>query len=108
MSNPQFNYDDIEKARGILGLDKEVTILQVKERYYELSKRYHPDSCQEDKIGAQEKFKEITWAYTVLNEYISGYRVSFHRADVKKMSVDAITYRHLKQFYDDWWGKLEM
>ncbi|MBN2483932.1 MAG: J domain-containing protein [Candidatus Omnitrophica bacterium] len=104
----QFNYDDIERARNILGLEKEVTILEVKERYYELSKQFHPDQCVENKKQAEAKFKEVTWAYTTLNEYISAYRVSFNREDVKKMSVDAMTYRHLKQFYDDWWGKIDM
>jgi len=104
----RFDYDNIEKARNILGLDEEVTILEVKERYYELSRKFHPDACSQDKEGAQETFKEITWAYTTLNEYISAYRVSFRAPDVKKMSVDKVTYRHLKQFYDDWWGKIDM
>lgn len=105
----RFDYDNIDKARKILELDEEVTILEVKERYYELSKKFHPDACPEsNKEKAQEKFKEITWAYTTLNEYICAYRVSFRPGDVKKMSVDKVTYRHLKQFYDDWWGKIDM
>jgi preprotein translocase subunit Sec63 len=99
----KFNADDIERARKILNLQDEATVGEIKESYYSLSKKFHPDKVAEEKKESEEQFKEITWAYRTLMDYVSAFRVSFKPADVKKMSVDRITYKHLKQFYDGWW-----
>ena len=102
-------FEEINKARKILGLDEEATIYEIKERYYEFSKKYHPDrSSQENKEENEKKFKQINWAYDIVMNYVALFRVSFKEQDVKKMSMDKYTYKHLKQFYDEWWGKLDM
>lgn len=68
MSNP---YD-------ILGISRDSTIEQVKKRYKELAKKYHPDVNKDP--GSEDKFKEYSSAY---NDIISGKKemddgVSFH------------------------------
>jgi hypothetical protein len=40
--------------------------------------------------------------------YVERFRISFHEKDIKKMDMDKITYRHLKQFYDGWWSNLDI
>lgn len=57
MSNP---YD-------ILGISRDSTIEQVKKRYKELAKKYHPDVNKDP--GSEDKFKEYSSAY---NDIISG------------------------------------
>jgi len=104
----KFTPQDIDRARKILGLDEEATIGEIKENYYRLSKKYHPDKCGENKKECEERFKQITWAYRLIMEYVSFFRISFRKGDVEKMKIDKITYRHLKQFYDKWWGDLEV
>ncbi len=98
-------FKDIDKARKILGLDEEATLYEIRDRFYKLSKMYHPDKSGKN---TEEKFKEISGAYKLLMDYASSYRISFRKKDVDKMCMDRITYKHLKQFYDQWWGDLEI
>lgn len=59
--------EDIKEAYDVMGLTYPVTVLEVKERYKVLVKRYHPDvnqGCEE----SEEEFKRILEAYQVLLE----------------------------------------
>ena len=57
-----------ERALSVLGLEKGVGGKEVKERYHELAKEWHPDHHQgETKVYAQERFMEIKEAYNTLN-----------------------------------------
>ena len=49
-----------------LGLGRNATPEQVKQAYKELAKKYHPDINKEP--GAEEKFKEVLEAYTILSD----------------------------------------
>ena len=53
------------KAMAILDLRPPVTTDQIKRRYKELVKLYHPDANGGDKV-AEEKFKQISLAYATL------------------------------------------
>ncbi|MBD3246902.1 MAG: DnaJ domain-containing protein [Candidatus Omnitrophica bacterium] len=107
MSRDQFSFPEIDRARKILGLDWEASVGEVRQQYRKFSKQFHPDTCSEEsKKECEEKYKEVTWAYHTLMEYISAFRISFREKEVKQMSMDKLTYRHLQQFYDDWWGNI--
>ncbi len=68
--NPTATETDAEKAYRIWGLKPKATIEEIKKRYRELATKYHPDYAQqttpEIQELAQEKFKEIKWAFDVL------------------------------------------
>lgn len=51
----------------VLGLSKGADASSIKKAYRKLAKKYHPDTNQGDK-QAEKKFKEVTEAYTVLND----------------------------------------
>lgn len=51
----------------ILGLTKSATADEIKKAYRKLARKYHPDVNQGDK-GAEDKFKEISEAYSVLSD----------------------------------------
>jgi curved DNA-binding protein CbpA len=53
------------EAMAVLDLTAPVTTDQIKRRYKELVKRYHPDANGGDK-AAEEKFKQISQAYATL------------------------------------------
>ena len=57
---------------GILGVDKNATEEEIKKKYKKLAIQYHPDKQQgksdEEKKAAEEKFKEINEAYSILSD----------------------------------------
>ena len=50
----------------ILGLPRNACKREIKKRYRLLSKQFHPDLNQNDP-EAEERFKEIQWAYETLS-----------------------------------------
>ncbi len=103
------DYKEIDTARKILGLGEFATLEEIKEAYYRLSRKYHPDGCKENKKKeCEEMFKKINCAYRLLIEYCGGYRYSFREKDVKRNAIDKEFYQHLKRFYDGWWGELDL
>lgn len=54
-------------VKQVLGLPRTATKQDIKKRYFELAKKYHPDRNKGDK-DAQKKFVEVTAAYEVLGD----------------------------------------
>ncbi|MBQ2714570.1 MAG: molecular chaperone DnaJ [Clostridia bacterium] len=57
---------------GILGVKKDATDAEIKSAYRNLAKQYHPDkfstASESEKKSAEEKFKDINQAYSVLSD----------------------------------------
>ena len=51
---------------GKLGVAKNASEAEIKSAYKKLAKKYHPDVSSE--TGAEEKFKEVQEAYSVLGD----------------------------------------
>lgn len=51
-----------------LGVPQSATASEIKQAYYDLSFKYHPDR-NEDNVEAADKFREVTEAYEVLGNY---------------------------------------
>ena len=62
MSSPQKDYYEI------LGVTKEATPDEIRKAYKKLAIKWHPDKHVDDKKEAEEKFKEIAEAYSVLSD----------------------------------------
>ncbi|MBU4057138.1 GvpL/GvpF family gas vesicle protein, partial [Patescibacteria group bacterium] len=68
------NFDLVDNARKTLGLGEEVTILEIKNAYYELAAQYHPDKHEHKKDQAvleetTKKMKGIIMANEALTAY---------------------------------------
>jgi hypothetical protein len=63
---PERRITDIQaRALNVLNLDASATLHQIKARYKELVKRFHPDANGGDR-GAEERLKQVIRAYGVL------------------------------------------
>lgn len=52
----------------VLGVPKDATEDQIRHAYKKLAVRWHPDKNPDNKKQAEEKFKEISEAYSVLSD----------------------------------------
>ena len=103
------DFKQIDNARKLLELDEEVKIEEIKAAYRKFSLKYHPDKCEgKDKKHCAEMFKKISHAKDIIMGYCAGYRFSFKEKDVKRNTMDREFYKHLKRFYDGWWGDLDL
>jgi len=103
------NFEQINEARKLLGLGEDATLEEIKESFRKFAFKYHPDRCKDKKKKeCEEMFKKINHANEMLMSYCAGYKYSFKEKDVKRNTMDREFYKHLKKFYDGWWGNLDL
>ncbi len=83
----------IQEALNTLNLPVLISFENIKSRYYELSKKYHPDLNQED---SNMNMREINEAYAVLKQYIFNYRFSFSDEEIMKQFPEDAHARHFR------------
>jgi len=71
--------EEIEKALETLQLPKLVTKQNIKEQYYFLAKKNHPDVG-----GTVEEMESLNYAYTLLIQYIDDFRYAFDDEEIVK------------------------
>ncbi len=76
------DFGEINHAKEIMGLGEKSTAAEIKEVYWGLSKKYHPDKFPDDP-EAQKRFENITKAYQKLADYCRNNSCSFKGADVR-------------------------
>ena len=108
-------YQEIKRARELLGVGQEASLIEVKRAYYGLAQEHHPDAQPGDKVAdlsaeaqAGERFAQIAVAYQLLTGYClgqavaqgitarkggEGYRCSFGPAAIKESML--ITVRRM-------------
>ena len=62
------NFEIIDEARKLLGLEEKTTLNEIKKAYHALSHQYHPDKYG-GKSETAEKMKKIIEAYNILENY---------------------------------------
>ena len=76
------DYVQINEARKILQLKQETTPLEIRDNYWQLTKKFHPDKFPGDR-KAQKHFEEINHAYKLVNDYGQDSFCSFRETDVR-------------------------
>jgi acyl carrier protein len=77
-------YEELTKARKVLELHEFATLKEIKNKYRELLKEWHPDLCRENEAVRKQKTIEIINAYRIIMEYCEQYRFSFSREEIEK------------------------
>ncbi|HKI48612.1 MAG TPA: GvpL/GvpF family gas vesicle protein [Desulfobacteria bacterium] len=76
------DYEKLNNARKLLGLKEQTTQQEIREHYWQLSKKFHPDKFPGDR-DAQKHFEKINHAYKLVTDYCREPSCSFREEDVK-------------------------
>lgn len=68
---PRDKWQKLEEARKLMGLPLETTRAEIRERYYRLAAKWHPD-----REGDAAKMQRLNEAYQLLMQYCEHYRIS--------------------------------
>jgi len=66
-------YEDITQARKILGIDESETLINIKNKFKQLIKKYHPDVYKIEKEICKKKSEEIINSYKIIMNYCDNY-----------------------------------
>lgn len=92
------NFEEIDKARKLLGLGEYATLKQVKQAYRRMASQHHPDKA-ENGAEAEEMMKQINAAYKLLIDYCASFSYSFREEDIAR----AYPYHeYLRKFGHGW------
>lgn len=94
-------FEEIDKARKLLGLWDRATLKEIKQAYRKMAFRYHPDRKAKTGGGGEDDdiMKKLNWAYKLLLDYVGKYSYSFTKEDVDKCYPDE---EYLRRFRDGW------
>jgi DnaJ-class molecular chaperone len=99
-------YEEITKALQILGLYEFATLKEIKNKYRELLKEWHPDLCRVNEDIRKEKTIEIINAYRIIMDYCEQYRFSFSQEEIEKyISADEFWAKRFGS--DPIWGNYQ-
>jgi DnaJ-class molecular chaperone len=71
--------EEIENALEELALPNFINRDEIKQQYYFLAKKYHPDVG-----GSEEKMESLNHAYAILIDYIDNFRYVFDKDEIVK------------------------
>lgn len=77
-------YEEITRAREILGIPENATMKDIKLRHRNLVKKWHPDVCSRKREICEEMTAKVNEAYRVIIGYCENYQYSFSRKEVEK------------------------
>lgn len=98
-------YARLKAARKLLSLPESVAMAEIRTRYREAVKEWHPDRNPEgDRAVCEEKTARIHEAYQELMGYCEEYRISFAEEDVARYLSGEEWWRH-RFGQDPLWGR---
>ena len=84
------------KAKTLLGLRQTSSLKEIKNKYKNLMKKWHPDKHKDDPKKATTMSAQVNEAYEVIMDYISNYEFSFDEEHVKKATYSPEEWWHDK------------
>ena len=89
------SFDELVKAKTLLGLRDKVTLKEIKLNYKNLMRRWHPDKHPNNTDQANKMSAAINHAYEIVMEYIGEYEYDFSEEALKKRT----------QTPQEWWSE---
>jgi len=72
------------KAKSLLGLREKSSLKEIKNKYRNLMKKWHPDKHKDDIDKATKMSAQINEAYKIILEYTANYEYPFDEDSIKE------------------------
>lgn len=89
------SFDTLIKAKTLLGLSDKATLSDIKTRYKNMMRDWHPDKHPDDTETAHAMSTQINEAYAVLLEYCSKYEFNLDEEHLREKTLSP----------QEWWTK---
>lgn len=97
-------WQQIAKARNLLGLGDKATVQEIKQAYRRLSKAHHPDTADSAAADERVAMHEITAAYQTLLRHCEQYPIPLCREE-SEQPLDGEDWWMDRFGQDPLWGK---
>lgn len=91
-----YSFEKIIKAKTLLGLREKSSLKEIKLKYKNLMKKWHPDKHKDDVQKATQMSMLINEAYEIILDYCNNYEFSFEEEQIKKASYSPSQWWHDK------------
>lgn len=88
------------KAKSLLGLRETSTTKEIKNKYKNLMKKWHPDKHKDDPEKATKMSVMINEAYEIIMNYCNSYEYAFDEESIKQK-----TYTPQEWWHDKFGGR---
>jgi pantothenate kinase len=96
---------DIRKAAEVLGINDQASLNEIRHRYHDLMKIWHPDVATADNLSALRTATLLNKSYEILVEYCMNHRLSFRFEDLMRSMEKSPSEYWMERFGDDpIWG----
>lgn len=90
------SFEQLIKAKTLLGLRETSTLKEIKLSYKNLMKKWHPDKHPDNQEKATKMSMQINDAYEIVLEYCNNYEYSFDEEKIKKSHSTPAEWWHDK------------
>ncbi|MEA2112230.1 MAG: J domain-containing protein [Campylobacterota bacterium] len=87
------SFTKLIKAKTLLGLNEKATLQEIKLKYKNLMRQWHPDKHQDDIKSATQMSASINEAYETVLKYTQEYEFPFDEENLQKKTFTA----------QEWW-----
>jgi DnaJ-class molecular chaperone len=97
------NFNEIDEARRLLGLDEAATLKEIRSAYRRLAHRHHPDKHGSTTEENDVMMKKLNRGYKLLLDYCNDYKYSFGEEDVAR------TYpyeEYMRKWRENWFNSI--
>lgn len=81
------SFDEVMKAKTLLGLRDTASLPEIKARYRNLMQQWHPDKHLDETETATRMSSDIIEAYKIVLEYVKEYEYRFDEEFIKKKTI---------------------
>jgi hypothetical protein len=90
------SFEKIIKSKSLLGLREKSTLKEIKSKYKNLMKKWHPDKHKDNQEQATKMSMQINEAYETIMRYCEEFEFPFDEEHIKKTHQSPAEWWHDK------------